>query len=80
MATFTGTNGADTITPTTVSAGVIATAPFPGSDLDSLYGGLGNDCWTAAAGALRFMAAAATTRCSSNSAMTTLMADPAPTR
>ena len=43
MATFTGTNGADTITPTTVSAGVIATAPFPGSDLDSLYGGLGND-------------------------------------
>lgn len=44
MATFTGTSGDDSITPTLVSAGVIADgASVPGFDADTLDGGAGND-------------------------------------
>ena len=43
MATFTGTNVAEMITPTVVSPTVTRTALSPGAGSDELYGGDGND-------------------------------------
>ena len=51
MATFTGTNVAEMITPTVVSPTVTRTALSPGAGSDELYGGDGNDTLNGGAGA-----------------------------
>jgi Ca2+-binding RTX toxin-like protein len=50
LATFTGTAGADTITPSFVSAGVTPFGVFPDSNADTLFGGKGNDTLSAGNG------------------------------